>query len=661
MKYILLSVISFGLITYAFTQEGDTTGVVYSWQVSEENIILPVEIDTNPAYFQIFNPIFQKSISNAYLGNMGSPNRPNIFIYQRHHHYIFLNPFLDFLHTNKNTVYYNTRKPFTLLTFTHGGTGQTKEETLKVIHSQNITPIINVGLNYDLISSLGQYAMQKVKNNRFKFFSSYVGDNYNVHGNVNINKIIADENGGLTLDSNLDSADFKNDIKLIPTVFSGTDYRGRHNPDVYNTIKYIDFNVIQEYNFLKESSDTVSTKHEAASWLPVLIYDIGFIRSSRFYTDVNTSSGVYENYFVNKTSTRDSSYYFTLKNQLKFKWEFKPSAKNKLVIKGTLRNDREKYAYFTPDEFYTDSTKLDTITPSYSMFNPELKLPTTFNSVVFSNWSFGMNFDWTVYENTLFGLDYKQYFSGYYANNYSLSANVSHIFDNKDILDFSVSKKKEKTAYPLSYYTSNNFIWANSFKDENNSSVSIRYVNASNKFKLHVNSYLLCHKIYFDTIAIPKQHDGTIFVFSLQAIKDLAIWKFRSRQHLVYQYVDDNNIIRIPEISYFSSTYFEHDLWFKLTNGHILFMLGFDIYYNTAFYAPSYMPATSTFYHQNEKKLGNYPYVDVFLNAKLKRTRFFLKYEHVNHGLLESNYFDVLHYPRNQGMFKYGISWSFYD
>jgi len=73
------------------------------------------------------------------------------------------------------------------------------------------------------------------------------------------------------------------------------------------------------------------------------------------------------------------------------------------------------------------------------------------------------------------------------------------------------------------------------------------------------------------------------------------------------------------------------------------------------------MPATGLFYNQVEKKLGNYPYLDLFLNLKLKRTRFFLKLEHVHSGLLNANYFGALHYPMNARMFKFGLSWTFYD
>jgi hypothetical protein len=73
------------------------------------------------------------------------------------------------------------------------------------------------------------------------------------------------------------------------------------------------------------------------------------------------------------------------------------------------------------------------------------------------------------------------------------------------------------------------------------------------------------------------------------------------------------------------------------------------------------MPSLTSFYRQAEKKLGNYPFFDAFLNVQLKRVRFYLKLEHVNSGLSDKNYFSVLHYPRNQRNLKFGLSWTFYD
>jgi outer membrane receptor protein involved in Fe transport len=71
------------------------------------------------------------------------------------------------------------------------------------------------------------------------------------------------------------------------------------------------------------------------------------------------------------------------------------------------------------------------------------------------------------------------------------------------------------------------------------------------------------------------------------------------------------------------------------------------------------MPATGQFYLQDEKEIGNYAYVDVFANFRIKTFRLFLKLEHLNAGFTERVYYTVPHYPMPGRTFKFGISWQF--
>jgi hypothetical protein len=120
-------------------------------------------------------------------------------------------------------------------------------------------------------------------------------------------------------------------------------------------------------------------------------------------------------------------------------------------------------------------------------------------------------------------------------------------------------------------------------------------------------------------------------------------------------------VLSLPVFAVFNSTFLKHMFNFRATGGKLLTMIGFDLFYNSAYYADAYMPPLASFYRQHEKKLGNYPFVDVSLIAQLKRLRFFLKMEHINSGWIDRNYFSVLHYPRNERSFKFGLSWTFYD
>jgi hypothetical protein len=89
--------------------------------------------------------------------------------------------------------------------------------------------------------------------------------------------------------------------------------------------------------------------------------------------------------------------------------------------------------------------------------------------------------------------------------------------------------------------------------------------------------------------------------------------------------------------------------------------VGVDMRYHTAYYAPSYMPATGQFHVQSDWMIGNYPVMNVYLNAHLKRTRFFVQYYHVNQLFMKGDYYSMPFYPIYPAILKIGLTWNFYD
>lgn len=60
------------------------------------------------------------------------------------------------------------------------------------------------------------------------------------------------------------------------------------------------------------------------------------------------------------------------------------------------------------------------------------------------------------------------------------------------------------------------------------------------------------------------------------------------------------------------------------------------------------MPSIMQFYNQRERKTGNYPKLDVFLNLRIKRADIFVKYEHINYLLKNhGDFFSAADYPIN--------------
>ena len=119
----------------------------------------------------------------------------------------------------------------------------------------------------------------------------------------------------------------------------------------------------------------------------------------------------------------------------------------------------------------------------------------------------------------------------------------------------------------------------------------------------------------------------------------------------------NKDLIRVPDFMARISIY----PTLSLFKNAAVFQPGIDILYTTSYYASAYMPALRMFYLQDEKKIGNYPYIDVFANLMVKRFRIFVKYEHLNDLWGENRYYMIPHYPAQGSALKFGLSWSFYD
>ncbi|OFY61007.1 MAG: hypothetical protein A2V50_04590 [Bacteroidetes bacterium RBG_19FT_COMBO_42_10] len=130
---------------------------------------------------------------------------------------------------------------------------------------------------------------------------------------------------------------------------------------------------------------------------------------------------------------------------------------------------------------------------------------------------------------------------------------------------------------------------------------------------------------------------------------------------MIVQKSSNPDILDLPLVAVRSAGFFEHTFRFKQTNGRLATQLGVDAMYNTMYYPYSYMPATGRFYRQDQEKTGNYPFINVFLNLKLKRTRIFVMLDHLNSGLMGNNYYMIPSYPMNIRMLRYGLAWTFYN
>lgn len=654
-RFLFFILIGFQGLLICAQVEHDSNTVVYSWQL-ENNFSTPVEIPIDSVLdnFQTLLPIYKISTGNAFLSNFGSPFLPYVYSQRNYNSdFFFLNSYYPYLLYAANTTYYNTKSALSTLFYSKGGSDNNKEESFDAFVTQNLNSKFNFGLHYNLISAKSQYKYLNVKKNSFRIFASYTGIKYMMHSSFNINRLRNDENGGV-IDSLFKEGKYR-DIKQLPVRFIGSAYPS-YTSNAVNRIRYCDLFVSQRLKLFTISAkiDSSDMQKKRSMAEPIVTHVLHISRSTKAYEHNPIASGFYDTIYFNPYKTYDSVANLRIFNTLQL--EFKTTLRGKVQagVYGLIGNEIDIYSQYCEIP--------DSITVAYdsARFNESVKLNNDFKDK-FSNTFFKAG----LYTN--FWNRVKANFSGtiYFIGPKAGQTLLEGIFDTrvnilKNEFVFSIESQIENK-YPswlLENYTSNHYIWNQTLLPENKFVLSSKIGSSSKKFFIRGNYSVLRNHIYFNSEARPVNvdKDEILNYFSIEVTKTFKLWKLYCLNNFIYQVSGNQDIIPLPNIVLYNSTYFDHTFKFKSTNGEFRAMLGIDIFYNTLFKGYDYAPALAQFYPQGDITIGNYPLMDVFLNIQLKRIRFFLKLQHFNSQWFEQEYYSAVGYPYNQMQFKFGLS-----
>lgn len=164
---------------------------------------------------------------------------------------------------------------------------------------------------------------------------------------------------------------------------------------------------------------------------------------------------------------------------------------------------------------------------------------------------------------------------------------------------------------------------------------------------------------------VVKQNNGLIHLLTASISQDFTFGPINWENMITYQNSSNKTVLPVPALNIYSNLY----LRFKIA--HVLRCdFGADVRYFTKYYAPDYVPIigqyaiqtnTDTNGNDNRIEIGNYPVANVYANFHLKHTRFFIMLSHFNAGTGRKNYFFAPHYPLNQSILRFGLSWNFFN
>ena len=520
--------------------------------------------------------------------------------------------------SSKDVKYFQVPTPLTELLFK---TVMKQGQHTDAFFTSNISEKLNFSIAFKGLRSLGNYQNILSGSKKFRFTTKYNSSNkkYNFKMHFVSQTFENRENGGLNDESiiNFESEDplFNERSKLSVKFEDATNY--------FSSKRYF---LDQEFLLGKKNK---SDKNNS------------FYIGHRFEYETLSSSYVQNN---------ASEFYGDIKSDLS-------SVEDKNKIKTTL------------NEFYTylDSDFLGKIKVIYTNYNYSYKS----NSLSSEQVGFNQN------ENAISFKLNKSLF------NYRLNATVTkNLFGDRlgNLINLNISSNEENnlkyrlglniiSKHPGFYYELyksgySDISWENEINQTQIKNIFLD-IQSNSIGNLNLDFRLIDNYTYFSLISDEKtliptvnQNNSTIDYLKIKWNKEFKFGKFALDNSLVYQnVVQDGNFLNVPKFLSRNTIYYSN----TILNGALFFQTGLSVKYFSKYFSNEYNPLISSFHIQNEKKIGGFPLIDIFINAKIKQTRLFLKAEHFNSTFTGNNFYSSPSYPYRDFIIRFGLVWNFFN
>ncbi len=252
----------------------------------------------------------------------------------------------------------------------------------------------------------------------------------------------------------------------------------------------------------------------------------------------------------------------------------------------------------------------------------------------------------------------------------NLDAKMQYELNEEMLLSFQYQNINKLANDNYNLYQSSyvNYNWANDFKNEKINSIS---VNATTPWVSVAAQYSTFNDhLYFSDISnarqitlqqqiiAPSQYANTINYLSVKASNEFKFWKLALDNTILYQKVDQSNLIlNVPEFVTRNTLYYSQNMFKKA----LYFQTGITFNYFTAYYGNEYNPVIGEFFVQNQKQIGDFTNFDFFFNARIQRTRVYLTLEHFNSSLSGYNYLSSPNNPSGDFIIRFGLVWNFFQ
>jgi hypothetical protein len=520
--------------------------------------------------------------------------------------------------------YYSVATPVTELYFK---TVMQQGQSLDAFITVNTSERFNMSIAFKGLRSLGKYINQLSSNGNFRFTTSYntLNKRYFLNFHFTGQDLLNGENGGITTVEDFESGnnEFQNRARLevflkdAKTFMKGKRYFFDHNFRI-NSIKsnnnlYVSHQFDYENKFFEYNQATV-------------LSTIGGSTIKRF-GDSYASSNINDQTRYNRMYNKVGAIY---ENSLLGKFQF----------------FAEDFRY----NYYYDRVLILQSGVVPSSLNDEI-------NTVGGQYEYRKN-KW----NGTFA--YSNSISNQPMSNFDAKLNYKLNEKNEFVFQYQMINKIPDQIYNLYQSSYVDYNWFNDFKNEKIN--NLEAIAKTQWFDASLQVSSIRDHLYFSNdatnplqqIISPKQYDKTINYVSVKVSREFKWWKLALDNTILYQQVDqEEDILNVPQVVTRNSLYFT-DYVFKKA---MYLQTGFVFNYFTKYYINDYNPVTVEAFVQNDRKVGDFPMIDFFVNARIRQTRIFFKLEHFNSRITGNNFYTAPNYPYRDFMIRFGLVWNFFQ
>ncbi|MDN5211547.1 hypothetical protein QQ020_05780 [Fulvivirgaceae bacterium BMA12] len=558
-------------------------------------------LDTLPDNFQRFDQVSINDYRYQNLGNLGTSLRPIFYeapkIIGKTSGFSSYNPYFK---SPDEIKYYNTKSPYSSIKSVFGGEGRS---VVDVQFSRNINPLWNVGFDVTTINADKQVN------------SSGDGDRNSISWAYDLYSSFSTPDNKYHVLANFS--------RLRHRV---TESGGIIPPEVDPTSNLFGYNDDAKIWLLNaESSKLLINYHVYHHYQLNSLFQIYHILDrtkevNKFEDDNLAGDGdFFTDFLISPTSTFDRSELKVFTNELGVKGDY-----NNLFYSFYVKRRSLNYVH---KYLENEGIENEDYAGTYLIYRLSDSMSVNFEGEVLTDGNFKIQADFNSKWLNL----------GFNVNQHAPSFLVDNYFGNH-------------------YEWDNNFSSVNSetFKGAINVDLGKLLIRPTASFTT-LNDY-----IYFNSQKRPAQAVGKITIFSPGLDLNLT---FLKHMHMDSRFTytrlggSDQDKMRIPEIHANSKLYYENILFNKVMWAQV----GFDMHWQSAYFAPDYDPVTQQFFLQNDFEIPSYLLADLFVSFKVKRIRWFFKMTNVLQNVEADGYFTTPYYTGQKRTFDFGVNWMFFD